>query len=138
VAKILNDTGNSGRSIKDYIESLRTQLEKTSKGNEAADSVDANAVIKDFAQDLNIHHLRRMELLNKGLEDRNSHRTFYTDSIFSVVVIWLGLMLLFLLGKGLGKLELSDTVILTLLGTTTTGVVYLLHKVLEYLFGDKN
>ena len=74
---------------------------------------------------------RKEELKGKS-QDREQRRNF-AQKIFWVVVFYLGVVLFIVFFNG--KLtEVSDTVLITLLGTTTANVISLLVYVAKYLF----
>lgn len=85
---------------------------------------------------------RRLELENQSLEgdnigdsqDRNQRKEF-AERIFSFVCLYMFavFLILFLCGSS-GRFNLSDTVLMTLLGTTTANVIGILIIVVTYLF----
>jgi hypothetical protein len=61
-------------------------------------------------------------------------RIIIASVTFLLVLSWLATVLVVLFLQGLGKLSLSDTVLVTLLATTTFNVVGLFLAVNQYLF----
>ena len=58
---------------------------------------------------------------------------------FLFPVIWMFFILLIVYGCGDGKLKLSDTVLVTLITTTTVNIFGFLYVVVNYLFNkDKS
>ncbi|WP_291117663.1 hypothetical protein [Flavobacterium sp. UBA6135] len=65
-------------------------------------------------------------------------RKVYASWIFQFTSLWcLGLFII-LFGCGLGKLELSNIVITTFIGSTTINVFIFFKLVTEYLFNKEN
>lgn len=85
---------------------------------------------------------RRLELENQSLEGDNigesqdrDQRKEFAERIFSFVCIYMFAVffILFLCGSP-SSFKLSDTVLITLLGTTTANVIGILIIVVKYLF----
>lgn len=70
----------------------------------------------------------------KTLKFDNRGRRSYAWGAFWVVVLWLGFVLYLLFQVAGGKLSLSDSVLITLLTTTTANVLGLWGIVANYLF----
>ena len=69
----------------------------------------------------------------------NVARVTYSKNIFIVTVIWLFIVILIVIAKGLHFLDLSDTVLVTLITTTTIAVFGFLLAVVNYYFNkDKS
>lgn len=77
---------------------------------------------------------RRAEIEN--LDQDRDERKKYASRVFLLVVVWLVAigMILVLQGFGIGKFDLSDNVLLMLIGTTTGSVVGIFLIVANYLF----
>ena len=80
------------------------------------------------------------EKLKSAQQDR-AMRKSYADKIFSLVKWWLGSVGVFLLLSGFGKacgfFIMEASVLTTLVGGTTLGVVGLFATVAKYLFNEK-
>lgn len=63
-----------------------------------------------------------------------AERKLYACWIFQFTCVWCIGMFIILFGCGLGKLELSTTVITTFIGSTTINVFIFFKLVTEYLF----
>jgi hypothetical protein len=61
-------------------------------------------------------------------------RKRYANKIFTVVVVWLFLILVILLLVGFGLMILSDAVLIALISSTTANVTIFLVIVAKYLF----
>lgn len=69
----------------------------------------------------------------------NEGRRILRDAIFAVTVIWMLLVLLIVWHVGAGKMRLSDSVLITLITTTTMNVFGFLYVVVNYLYNkDKS
>lgn len=64
----------------------------------------------------------------------NEGRKVLRDAIFTVTVVWMFLVLLIVWHSGAGKLKLSDSVLITLITTTTANVFGFLYVVVNYLY----
>ncbi|SDJ95726.1 hypothetical protein SAMN04487898_105149 [Pedobacter sp. ok626] len=95
--------------------------------------------IKDNADEKSIAEVFDLEfearsLMNKNYAQNIEQRKVYADLIFSLVCIWLTMVLIILIAAGRGDLKLSDTVLSLLIGTTTANVCGFLLFVVKYLF----
>ena len=61
-------------------------------------------------------------------------REWLTNVLLTVTVMWMLLILLIIVAVGKGSLKLSDTVLVTLITTTTANVAGFLYIVVKYLF----
>lgn len=85
---------------------------------------------------------RRLELENQSLEGDNLgdsqdriQRKEFAERIFSFVSLYMfAVFFILFLSGGPGSFKLSDTVLVTLLGTTTANVIGTLIIVVKYLF----
>lgn len=84
-----------------------------------------------------INEGRMVKTKADGYEDRRNDRKLFTSLLFQFVCMWLIFVGLLVLWSGMGKLKYSDTILVTILTTTTSGVLLYFHSVLKYLFGDK-
>jgi cbb3-type cytochrome oxidase subunit 3 len=64
----------------------------------------------------------------------NEGRKVLRDAIFTVTVVWMLLVLLMVWQSGAGKIKLSDSVLITLITTTTANVFGFLYVVVNYLY----
>jgi len=91
---------------------------------------ETQAALNDFERE----HLR-------GLQQDRKMRGDYAGKIFSLVKVWLISVGLFLILSGFGKaygfFTLEASVLTTLVGGTTLGVVGLFATVAKYLFNEK-
>ena len=63
-------------------------------------------------------------------------RKRYAELIFSFTCIWCICIFFILMWKGLGKLNLSDEIIITLIGSTTLNILVFFTLVTKYLFNS--
>lgn len=86
----------------------------------------------------NIAHKMGNELVDKVHND-NIARIKYSEAIFTVTVMWLFFVLVTVVAVGKGFLKLSDTVLITLITTTTVAVFGFFLAVVNYYFNkDKS
>lgn len=95
--------------------------------------------VKERAQDeLDKEDLRKKQLANDGIMQDMGERKEYTHKIFVLICFWLVLVGILLIASGNGNLHYSDTVLITLLTTTTANVIGLFVFVAKYLFQIKS
>ena len=95
------------------------------------------------------HEAETLELRNKIIKQDMDERKVYANRIFSLVTYWLIFIAVILIAAGyhsyelkigdefifsFNGLKLSDTVILSLIGSTTLNVLALFYIVANYLF----
>lgn len=85
------------------------------------------------AQEKNINLALKQEELDGKRQDREQRKTFATW-IFWMMCAYLVVVLGIVIANGLCRLALSDTVIVTLLSTTTANVLGIFAFVAKYLF----
>lgn len=84
---------------------------------------------------LNLSMVERQRLENENLRQDIGMRKQYANRIFGLIVGWLAAVLLILVGSGLPcGLDLSDAVLLALIGGTTATVLGLFVIVANYIF----
>ena len=94
--------------------------------------------VKERAQDELKEDLRKKQLANDGIMQDMGERKEYTHRIFVLICMWLILVSIILIASGNGNLHYSDTVLVTLLTTTTANVIGLFVFVAKYLFQIKS
>lgn len=106
--------------------------------------VDTEAVVKEERKELEGEKLQELE--KKALElqlvkaqirkfeDDNTGRREFSRSIFTVTVIWMFLVLMIIIQCANGKWQLSDSVLIALITTTTANVIGVFIIVANYLF----
>lgn len=108
-------------------------------------SDDTGNVEKDYDYveiQLKKEQLREAKLKNAALEEENKgdsqdrdQRKEFAEKIFSFVSLYMfAVFFILFLSGGPGSFKLSDTVLVTLLGTTTANVIGTLIIVVKYLF----
>lgn len=106
---------------------------------------DVHAKYDNFEIQLKEEELRKARLLNEALEGENKsdtqdrgQRKGFAISVFALVSLYLAAVLTILFIQGFNKsFYLSDSVLITLLGTTTANVISILVIVVTYLFSRK-
>ncbi|WP_163410226.1 hypothetical protein [Flavobacterium ajazii] len=78
-------------------------------------------------------HLHDMAHSKQNMEERK----MYASLIFQFTVLWCFGLFIILVGCGLEKLKLSDTVITAFIGSTTINVFVFFKLVTEYLFNKE-
>lgn len=81
--------------------------------------------------------LKREKILNDGLKQDRKERRKYAERIFLLIVGWVFAILFIIIFKGFGdfyNFQLSDKVLMTLIGGTTINVLGIFVIVANYLF----
>lgn len=91
---------------------------------------------KDKSLDFYERKMKALEIRNKAQDIAMRKR--YADHIFSLVSIYMfAVFLILILSGSPSSFSMSDTVLVTLLGTTTANVIGVLVIVAKYLFPKK-
>jgi hypothetical protein len=118
----------------DSLDRLLSQLEASSaEAGEQSNSV----TFADLERQDKQLDLRLKETQVKSQEQDREQRGKFAKMIFWVVVGYLAVVLLIVILGGAKVLFTTDTVLITLLGTTTANVISLLVIVAKYLFHSK-
>jgi len=118
----------------DSLDRLLSQLEASSaEAGEESNSV----TFADLERQDKQLDLRLKETQVKSQEQDREQRGKFAKMIFWVVVGYLAVVLLIVILGGAKVLFTTDTVLITLLGTTTANVISLLVIVAKYLFHSK-
>jgi len=116
------------------LDRLLSQLEASStEAGEQSNSV----TFADLERQDKQLDLRLKEIQVKSQEQDRKQRGKFAKMIFWVVVGYLAVVLLIVILGGAKVLFTTDTVLITLLGTTTANVISLLVIVAKYLFHSK-
>lgn len=118
----------------DSLDRLLSQLEASSA--EAGEQNNSVTFADLERQDKQLD-LRLKETQVKSQEQDREQRGKFAKMIFWVVVGYLAVVLLIVILGGAKVLFTTDTVLITLLGTTTANVISLLVIVAKYLFHSK-
>jgi membrane-associated HD superfamily phosphohydrolase len=81
----------------------------------------------NYAEDKRILEVTR-------LQGENMSRQQMTNQIFMVAVVWIFIIVIIVVACGSGHLKLSDSVLITLITTTTLNVFGFMVIVVKYLF----
>lgn len=86
-----------------------------------------------------LYKIRRLKAEVEKLEQDNEGRRVLRNSIFTITVVWMFLILMLVFHAGRGTLKYSDTVLVALITTTTANVFGFLYVVVNYLYNkDKS
>ncbi len=95
--------------------------------------------LQDLQVDPEVEQDTSEELKNETLANQNRKlRKIFSHGLFILVAIYLVIVLTFVYFCGFKLTETSDTVLVTLLGTTTANVIGLFVIVAKYLFHNKD
>jgi len=130
----------------DKLERLKVRLQKDASSppiplpaaKEAA-KAEASAFQKRAERDNHRLDMDRKRLNNQSLRDDISSRKDFAYKLFGLAVAWLFAVywMVLLNGGGFVQLEISDNVILAMIGSTTVNVLGLFYIVANYLFPTK-
>lgn len=80
-------------------------------------------------------HKQHIANSHQNMEERKQ----YAENIYLFTCLWFIFMVIVIIGKGLGKLDLSDTVLVTFITSTTVSAFGFFTYVTKYLFNtDKS
>ena len=113
-----------------FLQKLEKQLEKNNKYSE-------EDISKAEAQEVTFEERQQQAELDRYEAD-SIHRKKLIRWATTLVSIWLGAVIIILLAVGFNIINLSDTVMATLLGTTTLNVLGLMAIVLKDLFKGRD
>lgn len=111
--------------LEDFLNAIRQEASNVTPNNTTRGPAEAVFYKKSNKEDL------------KGRKQDRKERKVYANLTFSLISIWLTLILLIFIAIGQKKLIYSDTVIVTLLTTTTIEVIGLFIIIAKYLFPSK-
>lgn len=122
---------------------IRDVFRQISSSDSAQD--DVHAKYDNFEIQLKEEELRKARLLNEALKGENEdnsqergQRKNYAKNVFIFVMAYMVIVLAILFIQGFCTcFYLSDSVLITLLGTTTANVISVLVIVMAYLFSRK-
>ncbi|MBF4494768.1 hypothetical protein IRZ83_14345 [Flavobacterium sp. JLP] len=77
-------------------------------------------------------HIQEIKNSDQNMVERKN----YAEYIFSFTCLWCIAILFILIWKGMGKLNLSDEIIITLIGSSTVNVFVFFRLVTKYLFNE--
>lgn len=118
-------------------QNLALLFEKVEPAEQPVSEASDKVVVEDISRKLKLLDVNfREEELESRKQDREQRRRFARD-IFWVVVAYLVIVLTVVFFDGFELTNISDTVLVTLLGTTTANVIALLMIVVKYLFHTK-
>ncbi len=126
--------------------SLLTELNSISEGIKKVFSESTEKELPDSFSSLELdnNELRKKNEELKDLIQDRKERKNYASKLYWLILLWLFIMLLFILFQGLGFIpftsnnyKLSDTVLITLISTTTANVAAFFLVVVKYLFRVK-
>lgn len=110
----------------DFLQKLEKKLDKSNHYSEE-DISKAEAQEQTFEE-------KQQEAELQRYQDDSRHRKNLVKWATILINIWLGCVIAILIATGMPLLELSDTVMVTLLGTTTVNVLGLMIIVLNDIF----
>ncbi|MDB5205074.1 MAG: hypothetical protein JWR72_149 [Flavisolibacter sp.] len=89
---------------------------------------------KEVLQNKQYYETLLLKVQVERFRQDNEGRKVLRDAIFTVTVVWMLLVLLMVWQSGAGKIKLSDSVLITLITTTTANVFGFLYVVVNYLY----
>lgn len=130
-------------------EKLKKQRNTASDSSATTNGSDAKAAEeKKWAEDqyqieVKKEQARKLKQENDFASDENDARKSYGNRVFWLMVFWLATVLVIVIASGIPLLQelkyfqLSEKIILTLIGTTTINIIGLFGFVMKYLFAPK-
>ena len=130
------------KSVDEFVDDISKKLEeslsKKTINRQGNDVTDRELQEKIYLQQMQQVEMRVAIARAVKLEDDNASRRDFSRQIFAVTVVWMFLILLIVFHAGKGSLHFSDTVLVTLITTTTANVFGFMYIVVKYLFNEKN
>lgn len=115
--------------LKDTTEEIKLyELSANAVNIDDTDSIDNTLVLKLQEK------AKKLKIKNDNLIKLADHRIQFSWAIFVFVLLFSFFSLMILVCKGNGKLDISDEVIIVLLGTTVLNVVGVLYIVTKWLY----
>lgn len=115
--------------LKDTTEEIKLyELSANAVNIDDTDSIDNTLVLKLQEK------AKKLKIKNDNLIKLADHRIQFSWAIFVFVLLFSFFSLMILVCKGNGKLDISDEVIIVLLGTTVINVVGVLYIVTKWLY----
>lgn len=107
-------------------------------GTELDDAGPENAVMLAYENRQQELKIQKQAAIVASLKQDIGERKKYALFAFVMTAIWLGMILHFFYLTGISKMSVSDTIWVTLLGTTTVKVVGIIYLVMRYLFNSSD
>jgi hypothetical protein len=111
--------------LQNILDRLKAEAAKVPKGEKSTADLE-----KKFYKKSNKEKL-------KGDKQDREERKIYANLVFTLISIWLIVVVAIFVSCGQGNLKYSDSVLITLLTTTTANVIAIFHFVMKYLFHPK-
>jgi hypothetical protein len=124
---------SSVASVSEAKDLLQPLLDETTTTRVNLEEANVNEVKeRDFKEEFSRAQLKRL------IDDNNARKTF-SLWLFSITVLWMFIVLMIVIQCGRQAIILSDSVLITLITTTTANVFGFFYVVVNYLFNkDKS
>jgi len=127
-----NDESQSSSKHRKLIEAAASATKRTIPEN-AEESTPETSLYEKYLQDE-----KRVDILFEKFV-RELDLALLQKKIFARYILWLTIgwvfaVLMVVIGKGFGWLQLSDTVLVTLIGSTTADIIGLLYIIVRFIF----
>ncbi len=137
------DTPFHVKSVDEFVGDISRKLEESLSRQKTINLQGSDATDRELQEKIYLQQMQQIEMrvaIAKAvkLEDDNASRRDFSRQIFAVTVVWMFLVLLVVFHAGKGSLHFSDTVLITLITTTTANVFGFMYIVVKYLFNEKN
>lgn len=119
--------------LQEYIKKLSEVSSQTAETDEKEEALDIQDIRK--ADALVSLDIKREEL--QGRKQDREQRKGFAEAIFALLCLYLFVVMAIVLCVGNKGITLSDTVLVTLLGTTTANMIGIFNFVAKYLFHTK-
>ena len=94
-------------------------------------------VNQELERQIRLEELKTLQEKNRTLAQNNEERKRYAKYIFGLTSVWAILIFVILFCVGFKKIYISDTVVVTLITSTTINFFVFFVLVIKYLFNTK-
>ena len=94
-------------------------------------------VNQELERQIRLEELKTLQEKNRTLAQNNEERKRYAKYIFGLTSVWAILIFVILFCVGFKKIYISDTVVITLITSTTINFFVFFVLVIKYLFNTK-
>lgn len=91
----------------------------------------------ELERQIRLEELKTLQEKNRTLAQNNEERKRYAEYIFGLTSVWAILIFVILFCVGFKKIYISDTVVITLITSTTINFFVFFVLVIKYLFNTK-
>ena len=96
-----------------------------------------NYLDRQVEREVRLEELRTLQEFNKALAQNNAERKIYAKLIFVITCVWTAAIFVIIFLVGFRKMTISDTIVVTLISSTTVNFFGFFYLVVKYLFNTE-